>query len=107
MPDLTPIGTGFLLYSIFTQKACNRSAGETIPARMTWYHVIHSNDREAEPAMSNRINESNEQIDRATSRSICRGVGERLQQDFRPENSELPSHLQHLIDELRQQDRRN
>jgi hypothetical protein len=102
MPNLTPIGTGFLL----TQKARNRSAGETIPARMTWYHVSQQ-QREAEPAMSNRINESNEQIDRATSRSICRGVGERLQQDFRPENSELPSHLQHLIDELRQQDRRN
>jgi hypothetical protein len=63
--------------------------------------------REVEPAMSSRINESSEQIDRATSRSICRGVGERLQQDFRPENSELPSHLQHLMDELRQQDRRN
>jgi hypothetical protein len=53
------------------------------------------------------MNQSNEQIDRATSRSICRGVGERLQQDFRPEYSELPSHLQHLMDELRQQDRRN
>jgi hypothetical protein len=68
---------------------------------------ISSNQRKAEPAMSNRINESCEQIDRATSRSICRGIGERLQQDLRPENSELPSHLQHLMDELRQQDRRN
>jgi hypothetical protein len=67
----------------------------------------NGNEREVEPAMSNRINESSEQIDRATSRSICRGVGERLQQDLRPENSELPSHLQHLMDELRQQDRRN
>jgi hypothetical protein len=67
----------------------------------------NSNEREVEPAMSNRINESSEHIDRATSRSICRGVGERLRQDLRPENSELPSHLQHLIDELRQQDRRN
>ncbi|MEA2887381.1 MAG: hypothetical protein QOD11_1741 [Bradyrhizobium sp.] len=53
-----------------------------------------------------RINESSEQIDRATSRSICRGVGERLRQDLRPENSELPTHLRHLMDEL-QQDRRN
>jgi hypothetical protein len=65
-----------------------------------------SSERKAEPAMSNRINES-EQIDRATSRSICRGVGERLQQDLRPENSELPIHLQHLMDELQRQDRRN
>jgi hypothetical protein len=67
----------------------------------------NGNEREVEPAMSNRINESGEQIESATSRSICRGVGERLQQDLRPENSELPSHLQHLMDELRQQDRRN
>ena len=65
-----------------------------------------SNEREAEPAMD-RINESSEQIDRATSRSICRGVGERLRQDLRPENSELPSHLRHLINELQRQDRRN
>jgi superfamily II RNA helicase len=91
---------------IFTQKACDQSAGETIPARMTWYDVS-SNEREVEPAMSSRINQSNEQIDRATSRSICRGVGERLQRDLRPETSELPSDLQHLMDELRQQDRRN
>jgi hypothetical protein len=61
---------------------------------------------EVEPAMD-RINESSEQIDRATSRSICRGVGERLRQDLRPENSELPTHLRHLMDELRRQDRRN
>jgi hypothetical protein len=74
---------------------------------MTWYHVSQRNQREVKPAMSNRINESSEQIDRATSRSICRGVGERLQQDLRPENSELPSHLQHLMDELQRQDRRN
>ncbi len=68
---------------------------------------INSNERKAEPAMPNRINESSEQIDRATSRSICHAVGERLQQDLRPENSELPTHLQHLMDELRRQDRRN
>ena len=67
---------------------------------------INSNEREAEPAMSDRINES-EQIDRATSRTICRAVGERLQQDLRPENSELPSYLRHLMDELQRQDRRN
>jgi hypothetical protein len=67
---------------------------------------IGSNEREAEPAMD-RINESNEEMDRATSRSICRGVGERLRQDLRPENSELPSHLRHLMDELQRQDRRN
>jgi hypothetical protein len=68
---------------------------------------INSNEREVEPAMSNRINESSEQIDRATSRSICRAVGERLQQNLSPENSELPSHLRHLMDELQRQDSRN
>ena len=68
---------------------------------------INSNEREAEPAMSDRINESSEQIDRTTSRSICRAVGERLQQDLRPENSELPSHLRYLMDELQRQDRCN
>jgi len=65
---------------------------------------INSNEREAEPAMPDRINESSEQLDRATSRSICRGIGERLQQDLRPENSALPSHLEKLMDELRRQD---
>jgi hypothetical protein len=67
---------------------------------------INRNEREAEPAMSDRINESSEQIDRATSRSICRAVGERLQQDLRPEHSELPSDLRYLIHELQRQDRR-
>jgi hypothetical protein len=65
---------------------------------------IKSNEHEAEPAMSNRINDSSEQLDRATSRTICRAVGERLQQDLRPENSALPSQLEKLMDELRRQD---
>ena len=67
---------------------------------------MKSNEREAEPAMSGRINESSEQIDHATSRSICRAVGERLRQDLHEENSELPSHLRHLMDELQRQDGR-
>ena len=68
---------------------------------------INSNERKAEPAMADRINESSEQIDRATSRSICRAVGERLQQNLCPENSALPTHLRRLMDELQRQDRRN
>jgi hypothetical protein len=68
---------------------------------------INSNERAAEPAMSDRINESSEQIDRATSRTICRAVGERLQRDLRPESSELPSHLRYLMEELQRQDGRN
>jgi hypothetical protein len=54
--------------------------------------------------MNSRINESSEMIDRATSRSICDAVGERLQQSLRPEALQPSSHLQHLIDELRRRD---
>ena len=35
--------------------------------------------------MNSRINDDVEQIDRKTSRSICDAVGERLQQNMRPE----------------------
>jgi hypothetical protein len=45
-----------------------------------------------------------EQIDRRTSRSICDAVGERLQQGLRPE-PQLPTHLEHLMNELRKRDR--
>jgi hypothetical protein len=40
-----------------------------------------------------------------TSRSICDAVGERLQQNLRPDLSRLSPRLQHLLDELRKQDR--
>jgi hypothetical protein len=53
--------------------------------------------------MNSRIN--SEQIDYKTSRSICDAVGERLQQSLRPESSGLSPRLQHLLDELRKQDR--
>jgi hypothetical protein len=45
-----------------------------------------------------------QQIDRSTSRSICDAVGERLQQDLRPETSPLPPHLQRLLEELHRRD---
>jgi hypothetical protein len=61
----------------------------------------------AEPAMSNRIDESLEPIDRATSRTICRAVGQRLQEDLRPHNNELPSHLRELVEELQRREPRN
>ena len=53
------------------------------------------------------INETVEEIDRPTSRSICRAIGERLRQNLRLENSELPSGLRDLMEELRRQERRN
>jgi hypothetical protein len=55
--------------------------------------------------MNSRINDDNsEQIDRKTCRSICDAVGERLQQNLRPDSVRLSSHLQHLMDELRRRD---
>lgn len=45
-----------------------------------------------------------EQIDRRTSRSICDAIGERLQQSLRPD-PRLPTHLELLLNELRQRDR--
>jgi hypothetical protein len=54
--------------------------------------------------MNSRITDNSEQIDRKTSRSICDAIGERLQQNLRPDTSRLSSHLQHLMDELRKRD---
>jgi hypothetical protein len=54
--------------------------------------------------MSSQTNDNGRSIDRKTSRSICDAVGERLQQDLRPDTLHLSSHLQHLLDELRRQD---
>jgi hypothetical protein len=53
--------------------------------------------------MNNRIDRHFEQIDHRTSRSICDAVGERLQQNMRPE-TELSPRLQPLMDELRRRD---
>jgi hypothetical protein len=55
--------------------------------------------------MNSRITDNSERIDGKTSRSICDAVGERLQQNLRPESSTLSSRLQHLMDELRKRDR--
>ena len=43
-------------------------------------------------------------IDRRTSRSICDAVGERLQQNMRPERG-LPAQLERLLSELRKRER--
>jgi hypothetical protein len=52
--------------------------------------------------MDSRITDNSETIDRRTCRSICDAVGERLQQNPRPER--LTSHLQHLMDEFCKRD---
>ncbi len=54
--------------------------------------------------MNSRISDSSEGIDRKTSRSICDAVGQRLQQDLRPDAIRPSSHLDHLMDELRRRD---
>ena len=53
--------------------------------------------------MDNRINNDFEQIDHKTCVSICDAIGERLQQNLRPE-AELSPRLRELIDELRRRD---
>jgi hypothetical protein len=55
--------------------------------------------------MNSRITDNREGIDRKTSRSICDAVGERLQQNLKPESSDLSPHLQRLLDELRKRER--
>ena len=65
-----------------------------------------SDPRETELPMTG-LDQSSEELDRPTSRSICRAIGERLQQNLRPEDSELPSGLRDLMEALRRQDRRS
>ncbi|QIP10211.2 hypothetical protein [Bradyrhizobium symbiodeficiens] len=55
-------------------------------------------------AMAALFANDSEQIDGRTSRSIRDAVGERLQQRLRPE-TQLPTHLEQLMNELRQRDR--
>jgi hypothetical protein len=50
--------------------------------------------------------EPTSQIDHKIARSICDGVGYRLQQDLSLETSPLPPHLARLVDEFRKQERR-
>jgi hypothetical protein len=57
--------------------------------------------------MNRHFNDSGRTIDRQTSRSVCDGVGEALQQSLRPEPSGLSPRLQNLMDELRRRDNGN
>lgn len=53
--------------------------------------------------MESRIEPDTEHIDHKTCASICDAIGERLQQNLRPE-TELSPRLRELIDELRRRD---
>jgi hypothetical protein len=68
---------------------------------LTLHEILKSATQEL--AMNSRINSDYEQIDRKTLRAVCEGVGERLQQYMRPE-TELPTHLEKLMEELRRRD---
>jgi hypothetical protein len=57
--------------------------------------------------MQKRITDNEQAIDRMTSASICTAIGERLRRNLTPEQTELPSHLQALLDEMQRQDREN
>jgi hypothetical protein len=54
--------------------------------------------------MATRINGDFELIDHKTCQSICDAVGERLQQNLRPE-TELSPHLRELVEKLRRRDK--
>ncbi|MCK1683325.1 hypothetical protein IVA87_28980 [Bradyrhizobium sp. 147] len=54
--------------------------------------------------MAGLLANDSEHIDRRTSRSIRDAVGERLQQSLRPD-PRLPTHLEKLLNELRQRER--
>jgi hypothetical protein len=54
--------------------------------------------------MNSRTIDPFDQIDHATCRSIRKAIGERLQQNLRPDTSALSSQLRQLMDELRKRD---
>ena len=54
--------------------------------------------------MNSRIDNDSDTMDQTISRSVCDGVGERLQRDLRPNALPPSSHLEHLMDELRRRD---
>jgi hypothetical protein len=79
----------------------SETSGETILGANDLLPCRYLNTRN--PEMAGPFANDSEQIDRRTSRSICDAVGERLQQSIRPE-SRLPTHLEHLLNELRKRD---
>ena len=54
--------------------------------------------------MDVRSNTNFESIDHKTSRSICDAIGERLQDQFRPETAQPSPHLRKLLEEMRRRD---
>ncbi|WP_041801703.1 hypothetical protein [Rhodopseudomonas palustris] len=50
------------------------------------------------------IASDSEPLDGRTSRSICRAIGEKLQQSMPPEPPKLPDQLAHLVAEMRRRE---
>lgn len=78
------------------------AAHETILGAMTWYRVVIL--KTWNHVMTGLFASDSKQIDRRTTRSICDAVGERLQQNLRPEPG-LPTHLERLLNELEKRER--
>ena len=62
-------------------------------------------DSEVSKAMKDRQLQSPDQLDRKSSLLICRAIGDRLRQDLGPEPAQLPSNLQHLMEEMSRQEK--
>jgi hypothetical protein len=104
MSGFGEVEPGSTIIEFILERHAIAPQGETICIPMTWSCEYQSNGHKQERVMNSRISDSSEGIDRKTSRSICDAVGERLQQDLRPEFMRPSSHLEHLMDELRRRD---
>ena len=57
--------------------------------------------------MQKHLTDNEQPLDRMTSASICTAIGERLRRNLAPESTDLPSHLQSLLDQMQRQDEAN
>jgi hypothetical protein len=80
---------------------------ETNPTVTTW-SCEHQPKQKRQtiwnPSMNVQTQSQVEPIDHKTSRSICDAVGERLQEQFRPDDGNLSIRLRQLLEELRRRD---
>ncbi len=101
-----PLGEGLLRSISGTAAICHFDV-QDMQSILAGNH-FHPSDlylhRTTWDAVMNSHTDNSEQIDRKTIRSISHAVGERLQQHLHPVESELPSHLARLMDELHKQD---
>ena len=82
----------------------NKSHGRDLVLRTTQADDKQTKHATWSLAMNAHTENHAERIDHRTSRSICDAVGERLQEQFRPENGNLSIRLRQLLEELRRRD---